>query len=46
MRVATATDPGNPSSPKEDWVSAAQGLIVVLDGATVRTDTGCVHGVS
>lgn len=46
MRVATATDPGHPLRPNEAWVAAAQGLIVVLDGATARTDTGCVHGVA
>ncbi|MGH3116610.1 MAG: protein phosphatase 2C domain-containing protein [Gaiellales bacterium] len=46
MRVAAATDPGNPGSQNEDWMSAAQNLVVVLDGATARTDTGCVHGVS
>ncbi len=46
MRVATATDPGNPLGANEDWVTAAQSLIVVLDGATARTETGCIHGVS
>ncbi|MEH0822569.1 MULTISPECIES: protein phosphatase 2C domain-containing protein [unclassified Micromonospora] len=46
MRVATATDPGHSLRPNEDWVAAAQGLIVVLDGATARTDTGCAHGVA
>ncbi|WP_433386818.1 hypothetical protein [Micromonospora sp. KLBMP9576] len=27
-------------------LAAAQGLIVVLDGATARTDTGCVQGAA
>lgn len=28
----------------EDWMAASPDLIVVLDGATVRTETGCHHG--
>lgn len=31
--------------PNEDWYAATDGLVVVLDGATIRTDTGCVHGL-
>lgn len=46
MRYATATEPGTPGSENEDWLYANHGLIIVLDGATARTDTGCVHGVS
>lgn len=46
MRVAAATDPGSPTAQNEDWMSAAQNVLVVLDGATARTDTGCIHGVS
>ena len=46
MRIVAATQPGNPGSPNEDWVSAAQSLIVVLDGSTARTETGCTHGVA
>jgi hypothetical protein len=46
MRIASATEPGSPTSSNEDWLFANHGLIVVLDGATARTNTGCVHGVS
>lgn len=33
------------TKPNEDWYAATDNLIVVLDGATIRTDTGCVHGL-
>ncbi len=46
MRVTSATDPGNPPEPNEDWASATANLKVVLDGGTARTVTGCRHGVS
>jgi hypothetical protein len=41
-----ATSAGRSDRPNEDWVAATSDLAVVLDGATVRTDTGCVHGVA
>ncbi len=35
----------NPSGGEnEDWLACSSDLIVVLDGATVRTETGCSHG--
>lgn len=46
MLVNGATSPGNPSSNNEDWFEASSELIVVLDGATARTDTGCTHGIA
>lgn len=46
MRTLIATEPGTPGRPNEDAVAARDGLIVVADGATSRTDTGCIHGVS
>lgn len=46
MRVSTASVAGDPKTPNEDWACASEGLVVVLDGATARTDTGCVHGVA
>lgn len=46
MLVIGATSPGNTKSINEDWWEASPGLIVVLDGATARTDTGCVHGIA
>ena len=45
MRVTMYSDPGNPQVPNEDWACTTAGLMVVLDGATVRTETGCRHGV-
>ncbi len=45
MRVTAHTEPGG-SEPNEDWVSFTEDLVVVLDGATSRTETGCVHGVA
>lgn len=46
MRATFATEAGNPHKPNEDWALVSPGLAVVLDGATARTDTGCVHGVA
>jgi len=44
--VAVATEPGSAGVPSEDWAAATADLIVVLDGATARTETGCVHGIA
>lgn len=46
MRVLAASEPALADASNEDWFSASPGLVVVLDGATARTDTGCSHGVS
>lgn len=46
MLITAATRPGSPDVPNEDWVALTPDLIVVLDGATVRTDTGCRHGAA
>ncbi|MEU9505584.1 hypothetical protein AB0D32_04800 [Micromonospora sp. NPDC048170] len=46
MIVDAVSDPAKPGAENEDWFSASSRLVVVLDGATARTDTGCVHGVS
>jgi hypothetical protein len=40
------TAPGKTSGLNEDWTSVTSDLVLVLDGATVRTDTGCIHGVA
>lgn len=45
MKLTTASEQGSANKPNEDWFAASSDLIVVLDGATARTDTGCVHGV-
>jgi hypothetical protein len=34
----------NPSGLNEDWMACSSDLVVVLDGATVRTESGCSHG--
>lgn len=46
MLTQVATDPGTPGSPSEDRAMVAPNFIVVIDGATARTDTGCIHGVA
>ncbi|MGX6604850.1 hypothetical protein ACWKSP_22380 [Micromonosporaceae bacterium Da 78-11] len=46
MRAAFATEAGNPDKLNEDWALVSPGLAVVLDGATARTETGCIHGVA
>lgn len=45
MFFSGATEPGVLGKPNEDWFAATSDVLVVLDGATVRTDTGCEHGV-
>ena len=45
MQVATASEPGSPDKPNEDGVVVTANMTAVLDGATVRTETGCIHGV-
>ena len=46
MRVSTVTEPGDPARDNEDWVTADPDLVIVLDGATARTATGCAHGIA
>ena len=43
MRTAAAS---LASGDNEDWFFVSPRLVVVVDGATARTDTGCVHGVA
>lgn len=45
MIFSGASEPGNPEKPNEDWAATSLESLVVLDGATVRTGTGCDHGV-
>ncbi|MEV6233604.1 hypothetical protein AB0L88_37650 [Saccharopolyspora shandongensis] len=44
MHITAHTQPSG-DKPNEDWFAASDGLVVVLDGATIRTDTGCIHGL-
>lgn len=46
MLYTSDTAPGDVGTPNEDWLATTSDLIVVLDGATARTDTGCHHGVA
>ena len=48
MRVEWATDQGSPERPNEDFVAAAAGAVVVLDGCglPLGTDLGCSHGTA
>lgn len=46
MRTTAASLPSSGDGDNEDWYSASPHLVVVLDGATARTGTGCVHGIS
>ncbi|MGI5203286.1 hypothetical protein ACQEU6_17130 [Spirillospora sp. CA-108201] len=43
-----ATDQGSPDRPNEDFVAAAAGAVVVLDGCglPLGTDLGCTHGTA
>ena len=46
MRTQVATDAGSSAAPSEDRVLVSPSVLVVLDGATARTGTGCIHGVA
>ncbi|WP_129782899.1 hypothetical protein [Promicromonospora panici] len=46
MQVAIAAQPGSPDGASEDSTATGPDILVLLDGATARTGTGCIHGVS
>ncbi|WP_433121979.1 protein phosphatase 2C domain-containing protein [Micromonospora sp. CA-246542] len=46
MRILVTSEPGSADRDNEDWLYARENLVAVLDGATARTDTGCLHGVT
>jgi hypothetical protein len=48
VRVAASSEPGSPDAPNEDafFISADSDTVAIFDGATARTDTGCIHGVA
>jgi hypothetical protein len=43
--ITAYTQAGDGQEHNEDWYAATDDLVVVLDGATIRTDTGCIHGL-
>ncbi len=45
MEVTASSEPGS-DQPNEDHIAVGQDMVVVLDGATARTETGCVHGIA
>jgi hypothetical protein len=45
MQVAAASEPGSLDEPNEDGIVVTAHMAAVLDGATARTDTGCIHSV-
>jgi len=46
VRTLVAAEPGTPGHDNEDVAVFGQGMFVVADGLTARTDTGCSHGVA
>ncbi len=48
MQVTASSEPGSSQAPNEDayFVSADTNTVAIFDGATARTDTGCIHGVA
>jgi hypothetical protein len=45
VQITAASEPGSLDKPTEDSVIVTTDMAAVLDGATVRTDTVCIHGV-
>jgi 8-oxo-dGTP pyrophosphatase MutT (NUDIX family) len=45
VQVTVSSQPGS-DRPNEDHLAVGRDMIVVLDGATARTETGCIHGVA
>lgn len=41
-----ASDPGSPDVPNEDQAAICGQTVVVLDGLTTRTESGCRHGTA
>jgi hypothetical protein len=46
LRVTAHSGPGSPDRSNEDAIVISVDTVAVLDGATARTDTGCIHGVA
>ena len=46
VQISVATQPGSAEKDNEDAIALLGGFVVVADGATARTETGCIHGVA
>lgn len=46
MFTSVATEAGDISTINEDHVLVRNETVVVIDGLTARTETGCIHGVA
>lgn len=44
VHITAATDPGRTDQPNEDHYQISDDLVVLADGATSRTSSGCSHG--
>lgn len=44
LRFAVASEPGSAHTPNEDLAGISGSTVVVLDGLTSRTESGCWHG--
>lgn len=45
MPTTAYTLHGDQQTENEDWYAATDDVLIVLDGATIRTETGCIHGL-
>lgn len=45
MQVTSSSEAGSPDKPNEDGLVVTGDMVAVLDGATARTATGCIHGI-
>jgi hypothetical protein len=46
LQATASSEPGSPGKPNEDGLAIGDGTVAVLDGATARTETGCIDGVA
>ena len=46
MQIDATSEAGSADKPNEDRIAVGSDMAAILDGATVRTDTGCIHGVA
>lgn len=46
VQISVASQPGSSTKDNEDAVALLGGFVVVTDGATARTETGCIHGIA